>query len=156
MSLSFKIKLKTDMAHRTQILKYIYSLVKFCCHNYSSYKCLSWWNLKKQIQRRSYTIGIERCSIPCFGTVQGFAKEYTHICEAEYLEPLRSTALKLETAPNTRNPPSRARPLDRLLLCWVPKVSWYRARHYRSAWDLRLQEALRSRSQDSQMQDYIL
>lgn len=97
----------------------------------------------------SQTVGIETCSVCCCGTVQGFAKEYTHTCEAEYLEPVRSASLKLETSSNTRNSPSRANPLDGLRFCWVPKVSWCRTSHYRSAWDLRLQEALRSRSQDS-------
>lgn len=72
--------------------------------------------------------------------------------ETEYLKPLRYTAPTLEKAPKPRNLPSRAHSLDGLL-CWVPKISWCRAGHYQSAWDLRLQKALRSCSQGSHMPD---
>lgn len=65
---------------------------------------------------------------------------------------LRYLSPKLESA-QTQGTPSRTYCLGGLLLCGILKVSWSRAGHYRSAWDLRLQEALGSCSQGSHMPD---
>lgn len=133
------------MAHRTQILKYMYSVAKFqvtiilyinVCLVKSEEA-----NTKKVTPCRNRT-----CSVPCLGLWQ---RIYSHMRLSIWI--LRYLSPKLERAP--QGVPFRTHCLGGL--CGVLKVSWCRAGHYRSAWDLRLQEALGSCS-ICQMQDYIL
>lgn len=78
-------------------------------------------------------------------------KEYSHT--RGWVSGFWNICLQSWTGHQTQGNPSRTHCLGGLLLCGVLKVSWCRAGHYRSAWDLKLQEALGSCSQGSHKPD---
>lgn len=100
-------------------------------------------NTKKVTLRRNRNV---------FGSLfRALAKNIlTH--KAEYLDSEISVS-KDWKGHQTQGTPSRAHCLGGLLLYGVLKVSWCRAGHCQSAWDLRLQEALGSCSQGSHVPD---